>query len=106
MKHVFFKQTTRSCALCSPFIGSFIEVDTVISNEDEFSTECDERLGDKTALSEMEEDGRDIVTQNLLNESDEVQLADSQNAEKEDNSKDAENELQDISLVTLILVLS
>lgn len=81
-------------------------MDTVISNEDEFSTECDERLGDKTALSEMEEDGRDIVTQNLLNESDEVQLADSQNAEKEDNSKDAENELQDISLVTLILVLS
>lgn len=81
--------------------GSFIEVDTVISNEDEFSTECDERLGDKTALSEMEEDGRDIVTQNLLNESDEVQLADSQNAEKEDNSKDAENEWQDISLEEL-----
>lgn len=81
-------------------------MDDVISNEDEFSTEYDERLGDKTALSEREEDGHDVVTQNLLNDSDEVQLASSQNAEKEDNIRDAGDEWQDISLVTLILVLS
>ncbi|XP_015706948.1 DNA repair protein complementing XP-G cells isoform X1 [Coturnix japonica] len=81
--------------------GSFIEVDAVISNEDAFPTEYDERLGDKTALSEAEEDGHDTITKNLLNESDEVQLTNSQGAEEEDNIKDAEDEWQDISLEEL-----
>ncbi|XP_021271355.1 DNA repair protein complementing XP-G cells-like [Numida meleagris] len=81
--------------------GSFIEVDTIISNEDEFPAKYDERLGDKIALSEVEKDRHDIVTQDLLNESDEVQLTNSENAEKEDNSKDAEDEWQDISLEEL-----
>lgn len=81
-------------------------MDAIISNEDEFSTKYDERLGDKTALSEKEEDGHDTVTQNLLNDSDEVQLTSSQNAEKEDNVEDAKDEWQDISLVILIVVLS
>ncbi|XP_010163018.1 DNA repair protein complementing XP-G cells, partial [Antrostomus carolinensis] len=81
--------------------GSFIEVDTEISNDAEFSTKYDERLGDETALPEVEVDRHDTVTQDLLKESDELQLANNQNVEREDDGKDAENEWQDISLEEL-----
>ncbi|NXK53286.1 ERCC5 protein, partial [Chauna torquata] len=81
--------------------GIFIEVDTEISNESEFPIKYDERLGDKTALSEREKDGHDTVTQDLLKESDEVQLTNSQNAEQENDGKDAADEWQDISLEEL-----
>ncbi|NXI69384.1 ERCC5 protein, partial [Anseranas semipalmata] len=81
--------------------GSFIEVDTEISNEGEFPAKYDERLGDKTALSEMEADGHDTVTQDLQKESDGVQLTNSQNAEQENDGKDAADEWQDISLEEL-----
>ncbi|NXC48202.1 ERCC5 protein, partial [Penelope pileata] len=81
--------------------GSFIEVETEIDNQDEFPTKYDERLSDKTAVLEKETDGHDIITQDLLKESDEVQLTNSQNAEKQDDSKDAEDEWQDISLEEL-----
>ncbi|XP_059691506.1 DNA excision repair protein ERCC-5 [Gavia stellata] len=81
--------------------GSFIEVDTEISNEAEFPTTYDEKLGDETALPEVEPDRRDIVTQNLLKESDEVQLANDQNVEREDHGKDAADEWQDVSLEEL-----
>lgn len=75
-------------------------MDTEISNEAEFSAKYDEKLGDETALPEVETDGHDIVTQDLLKESDEVQLANNQNVERDDDGKDAANEWQDISLVT------
>ncbi|KAM6146584.1 DNA excision repair protein ERCC-5-like isoform 2-T2 [Phoenicopterus ruber ruber] len=81
--------------------GSFIEVDTEISNETKFPTKYDEKLGDETALPEIETDRHDIVTQDLLKESDEVQLANDQNVEKEDDGKDAVDEWQDISLEEL-----
>ncbi|KAM6097178.1 DNA excision repair protein ERCC-5-like isoform 2-T2 [Chlamydotis macqueenii] len=81
--------------------GSFIEVDTEISNEAEFPTKYDEKLGDETALPETETDSHDTVTQDLLKESDEVQLANDQNVEREDDSKDAADEWQDISLEEL-----
>ncbi|XP_009583445.1 PREDICTED: DNA repair protein complementing XP-G cells [Fulmarus glacialis] len=81
--------------------GSFIEVDTEISNEAEFHTKYGEKLGDETALPEMETDRHDIVTQDLLKESDEVQLANDQNVEREDDGKDAADEWQDISLEEL-----
>lgn len=82
-----------------PFIGSFIEVDAEIGNEGDSPTKYDERLGEKTALSEME-DRQDVVTQDLQKESDGVQLTNSQNAEQENDGKDAADEWQDISLVT------
>ncbi|NXE11583.1 ERCC5 protein, partial [Lophotis ruficrista] len=81
--------------------GIFIEVDTEISNEAEFPTKYDEKLGDETALPEMETDSHDTVTQDLLKESDEVQLANDQNVEREDDGKDAADEWQDISLEDL-----
>ncbi|XP_062422774.1 DNA excision repair protein ERCC-5 [Rhea pennata] len=81
--------------------GSFIEVDTEISNEAEFPTECDEKLGDETALTEMEKDRHDIVTKDTVEESDEVQLENHQNTESENDAKDAVNEWQDISLEEL-----
>ncbi|KAM9246777.1 DNA excision repair protein ERCC-5-like [Leptosomus discolor] len=81
--------------------GSFIEVDTEIRNEAEFPTKCDEKLGDETVLPEAEADRHDIVTQDLLKESDEEQLADDQNVEREDDGKDAADEWQDISLEEL-----
>ncbi|XP_010295121.1 PREDICTED: DNA repair protein complementing XP-G cells [Phaethon lepturus] len=81
--------------------GSFIEVDTEISNESEFPTKYDEKLGDETALPEVEMDRHDTVTHDLLKESDEVQLANDQNVEREDDGKDAADEWQDISLEEL-----
>ncbi|XP_075573081.1 DNA excision repair protein ERCC-5 [Pelecanus crispus] len=81
--------------------GSFIEVDTEISNEAELPTKYDEKLGDETALPEVETDRHDIVTQDLLKESDEVQLANDQNVEREDDGKDAADEWQDVSLEEL-----
>ncbi|XP_063193354.1 DNA excision repair protein ERCC-5 isoform X2 [Chroicocephalus ridibundus] len=81
--------------------GSFIEVDSEISNEAEFPTKYDEKLGDETELPEVETDNHDIVTQDLLEESDEVQLANDQNVEREDDGKDAADEWQDISLEEL-----
>ncbi|KFP59325.1 DNA repair protein complementing XP-G cells, partial [Cathartes aura] len=81
--------------------GSFIEVDTEISNEAEFPTKCDEKLDDETALPEVETDRHDIVTQDLLKESDEAQLANNQNVEREDDGKDAADEWQDVSLEEL-----
>ncbi|NXV43156.1 ERCC5 protein, partial [Uria aalge] len=81
--------------------GIFIEVDSEISNEAEFPTKYDEKLADETELPEVETDRRDIVTQDLLQESDEVQLANDQNVEREDDGKDAADEWQDISLEEL-----
>ncbi|NXH69512.1 ERCC5 protein, partial [Hydrobates tethys] len=81
--------------------GSFIEVDTEISNEAEFPTKYDEKLSDETALPAVETDRGDTVTQDLLKESDEVQLANDQSVEREDDGKDAANEWQDISLEEL-----
>ncbi|KAM7128188.1 DNA excision repair protein ERCC-5-like isoform 1-T1 [Ciconia maguari] len=81
--------------------GSFIEVDTEISNEAEFPTKYDEKLGDETALPEVETDRHDIVTQDLLKESGEVQLSNDQSVEREDDGKDAADEWQDISLEEL-----
>ncbi|XP_065495874.1 DNA excision repair protein ERCC-5 [Caloenas nicobarica] len=81
--------------------GSFIEVDTEISNEAESSPKYDEELGDETAVPETEADRHDIVTQDLLKESDEVQLANNQNVEKEDDGEGAVDEWQDISLEEL-----
>uniref|UniRef100_A0A6G1RXK9 ERCC excision repair 5, endonuclease n=1 Tax=Hypotaenidia okinawae TaxID=2861861 RepID=A0A6G1RXK9_9GRUI len=87
--------------------GSFVEVDTEISNEAEFPTKDDEKLGDEAALPEVETGRRDTVTQDLLKESDEEQLesdeeqlTNDQNVEKEDG-KDTVDEWQDISLEEL-----
>ncbi|KAF1575102.1 UNVERIFIED_CONTAM: hypothetical protein FQV15_0015529, partial [Eudyptes pachyrhynchus] len=81
--------------------GIFIEVDTEISNEAEFPAKYDEKLGDETALPEVETARHDIVTQDLLKESDEVQLANNQNVERDDDGKDAADEWQDVSLEEL-----
>ncbi|XP_048151878.1 DNA excision repair protein ERCC-5 isoform X3 [Corvus hawaiiensis] len=81
--------------------GSFIEVDAEISNEAEFPTKYGEKLGDETALPEVETDRPDVVTQDLLKESDEVQLGNIQNVEREADGKDAVDEWQDISLEEL-----
>ncbi|NXA39736.1 ERCC5 protein, partial [Eudromia elegans] len=81
--------------------GIFIEVDTEISNEAELSTECDEKLDDKTELTEMEKDTHDIVTEDRAKEPDEVQLANHQTVESEGDGKDAANEWQDIRLEEL-----
>ncbi|XP_009867769.1 PREDICTED: DNA repair protein complementing XP-G cells [Apaloderma vittatum] len=80
--------------------GIFIEVDAEISNEAEFPTESDEKLGDETAFPEVETDRCDTVTQDLPKESDEVQLANDQSVEREDG-EDAVDEWQDISLEEL-----
>ncbi|NXT48299.1 ERCC5 protein, partial [Pluvianellus socialis] len=81
--------------------GIFIEVDTEISNEAELPAKHDEKLADETALPEVETEGGDVVTQDLLKESAEVQLANDQNVEREDDGKDAADEWQDISLEEL-----
>lgn len=81
--------------------GSFIEVDAEISNEAEFPTEYDEKLGDEMALAELETDRPDVVTHSLLQESDEVQLGNTQKVEREVDGKDAVDEWQDISLEEL-----
>ncbi|NWR62904.1 ERCC5 protein, partial [Bucorvus abyssinicus] len=80
--------------------GCFIEVDTEISNEAEFPTKYDEKLGDETALPEVEMERRDTVAQDLLKES-EVQMADDQNVERGGDGKDAADEWQDVSLEEL-----
>lgn len=74
-------------------------MDAEISNEGDSPAKYDESLGEKPALSEMEKDKQDVVTQNLQ-ESDGAQLTNSQNAEQENDGKDAADEWQDISLVT------
>lgn len=74
-------------------------MDTEISNEAESPPKYDEELGDETAVPETEADRHDIVTQGLLKESGEVQLASDQNVEKEDDGEDGADEWQDISLV-------
>ncbi|KFR09804.1 DNA repair protein complementing XP-G cells, partial [Opisthocomus hoazin] len=81
--------------------GSFIEVAPEISNEAELPTKYDEKTCDETALPEIETDRCDIVTQDLLKESDDVQLANDQGVEREDDGKDAADEWQDISLEEL-----
>ncbi|NXT91585.1 ERCC5 protein, partial [Anhinga rufa] len=81
--------------------GIFIEVDTEIGNEAEFPTKYDEELGNETGLPDMETDRHDAVTQDLRRESDEVQLANDQNVEREDDGKDAADEWQDVSLEEL-----
>ncbi|XP_075596687.1 DNA excision repair protein ERCC-5 isoform X2 [Balearica regulorum gibbericeps] len=81
--------------------GSFIEVDTEINNEAEFATKYDDKLDDEAALPKLETDKHDIVTQDLLKESDEVQLPNDQNVAREDDGKDAVDEWQDISLEEL-----
>ncbi|NXI41996.1 ERCC5 protein, partial [Galbula dea] len=81
--------------------GSFIEVGPESSSEAEFPTKSDEELSDETALPEVETDRYAVVTEDLLKESDEVQLANDQNVEKEDDGKDAADEWQDISLEEL-----
>ncbi|XP_010178401.1 PREDICTED: DNA repair protein complementing XP-G cells [Mesitornis unicolor] len=81
--------------------GSFIEVNAESSSEAEFSTEYDEKLDDETALPEMQTERHDAVTQDLLKESDEVQLANDQNVEREGDDKDAVDEWQNISLEEL-----
>ncbi|NXJ00957.1 ERCC5 protein, partial [Psophia crepitans] len=81
--------------------GSFIEVDTEIGDEAEFPTKHDEKSGDEAALSEVETDRRDIVTQDLPKECDEVQLASDQTVERENDGEDAVDEWQDINLEEL-----
>ncbi|NWW45767.1 ERCC5 protein, partial [Pedionomus torquatus] len=81
--------------------GIFIEVDTEISNEAEFSTKYDEQLGDETAVPEVDTDRHDIVTQDMLQESDEVQFTNDHNIEREDDGKDAADDWKDISLEEL-----
>ncbi|XP_074766791.1 DNA excision repair protein ERCC-5 isoform X1 [Athene noctua] len=81
--------------------GSFIEVDTEVSNKTEFPSNYAEKPCVETAIPELESDKHDIVTQDLLKESEEVQLANDQNVEREDYGKDAADEWQDINLEEL-----
>ncbi|XP_042661831.1 DNA excision repair protein ERCC-5 isoform X1 [Tyto alba] len=81
--------------------GSFIEVDTEINNETEFPAIYAEKLCDETAIPEVETDKHDIVTQDLLKESDEAQLTNDQNVEGENYGEDAADEWQDINLEEL-----
>lgn len=83
-----------------PLTGSFIEVDAEVSSEAEFPTKYDEKMDDETTLPEVETDRPDVVTQDLLKESDEVQLENTQNVEREADGEGAVDEWQDISLVT------
>ncbi|NXN23949.1 ERCC5 protein, partial [Nycticryphes semicollaris] len=79
--------------------GIFIEVDTEISNET--LMKHDEQLSNETALLEVETDRHDIAVQDLLQESDEAQLANNQNVEREDDNEDAADDWKDISLEEL-----
>ncbi|KAF4795176.1 DNA repair protein complementing XP-G cells [Turdus rufiventris] len=81
--------------------GSFIEVDAEISNEAEFRPKYDEKMGDEPTLPEVETDPPDVLPEDLLKESDEVQLGNTQNAEREADGKGAVDEWQDISLEEL-----
>uniref|UniRef100_A0A8C3R4M6 DNA repair protein complementing XP-G cells n=1 Tax=Cyanoderma ruficeps TaxID=181631 RepID=A0A8C3R4M6_9PASS len=81
--------------------GSFIEVDAEVSNEAQFPTKYDEKTGDEPTLPEVEADRPDVLTVDLLKESDEVQLGNTQNVEREADGKGAVDEWQDISLEEL-----
>lgn len=72
------------------------------SKEDELPSKYEEEMSDEKTVPEMEPDGHAVVTQDLLKESDEVQLANDQNVEREDDDKDAADEWRDISLVTYL----
>uniref|UniRef100_A0A8C4W7E4 DNA repair protein complementing XP-G cells n=1 Tax=Gopherus evgoodei TaxID=1825980 RepID=A0A8C4W7E4_9SAUR len=91
--------------------GSFIEVDSQSSNDtglpgEIFKTshapsEPDETLAVEAAATELEKEGEDGATENLLKDAEEVQLTIHQNAETEKDREDAVNEWQDISLAEL-----
>uniref|UniRef100_A0A8C3XPH5 DNA repair protein complementing XP-G cells n=1 Tax=Chelydra serpentina TaxID=8475 RepID=A0A8C3XPH5_CHESE len=92
--------------------GSFIEVDSEISNDTEFpgeifktshaSSEPDKTLAVEAATTELEKEGDAGDTENLLKDAaEEVQLTIHQNAETEKDREDAGNEWQDISLEEL-----
>ncbi|XP_063248456.1 DNA excision repair protein ERCC-5 [Prinia subflava] len=87
--------------------GSFIEVDAEVSNEGEvsneaeFPTKYDEKMDDEPALPEVETDRPDVFSPDLLKESDETQLGNTQNIEREADDKGAVDEWQDISLEEL-----
>ncbi|CAM4425549.1 unnamed protein product [Lepidochelys kempii] len=92
--------------------GSFIEVDSEISNDTEFpgeifktshaSSEPDETLAVEAAATELEQEGDDGATENLLKDAaEEVQLTIHQNAETKKDREGAVNEWQDISLEEL-----
>ncbi|XP_074819405.1 DNA excision repair protein ERCC-5 isoform X1 [Natator depressus] len=92
--------------------GSFIEVDSEISNDTEFPgeifktshapSEPDETLAVEAAATELEKEGDDGATENLLKDAaEEVQLTIHQNAETKKDREGAVNEWQDISLEEL-----
>ncbi|XP_053826274.1 DNA excision repair protein ERCC-5 isoform X1 [Vidua macroura] len=81
--------------------GSFIEVDAEVSNDAEFPTKYDEKMSDEPTYAEVEADRPDVVTLDLLKESDEVQLGNTQNIERDADGKAAVDEWQDISLEEL-----
>lgn len=87
-------------SLCFPLIGSFIEVDAEVSNDAEFPTKYDEEMSDESTRAEVETDRPDVFTLDLLKESDEVQLGNTQDVERDADGKAAVDEWQDISLVT------
>lgn len=74
-------------------------MDAEVSNEAEFPTKYDEKMDDEPTLPEVEADRPDVFTLDLLKESDEVQLGNTQNVEREDDGKGAVDEWQDINLV-------
>ncbi|KAM9170588.1 DNA excision repair protein ERCC-5-like isoform 1-T2 [Pangshura tecta] len=92
--------------------GSFIEVDSQSSNDTGFpgeifktshaASEPDETLAVEAAATEVEKEGDDGATENLLKDAaDDVQLTIHQNAETKKDREDAVNEWQDISLEEL-----
>ncbi|XP_050825737.1 DNA excision repair protein ERCC-5 isoform X2 [Serinus canaria] len=81
--------------------GSFIEVDAEVSNEAESPTKYEEKVGDELTLAEVETDRPDAFTLDLLKESDEMQLVNTQKVEGEADGKGAVDEWQDISLEEL-----
>lgn len=81
--------------------GSFIEVDAEVSNDAEFPTKYDEEMSDESTRAEVETDRPDVFTLDLLKESDEVQLGNTQNVERDADGKAAVDEWQDISLEEL-----
>ncbi|XP_059695293.1 DNA excision repair protein ERCC-5 [Haemorhous mexicanus] len=81
--------------------GSFIEVDAEVSNEAESPTKYEEKVGDEPTLEEVETDRPGAFTLDLLKESDEMQLGNTQNVEGEADGKGAMDEWQDISLEEL-----
>lgn len=81
--------------------GSFIEVDAEVSNEAEFVTNYDEKMDDEPTLPEVKTDRPDAFSPDLLKESEDVQLENTQNVEREADGKDAVDEWQDISLEEL-----